>query len=166
MAALRRRDRRPRHRGRRRRPPPAALDPRCAEGDMLQIGASRIGDRRARPYRRPYRLSLPTAGKLVFTADSLMAVGCGRLFEGTPAQMWHSLSKLAALPPETLICSGHEYTASNVRFALTLEPDNPALISRISRHQRRARAKGAPPFPRCFPKNWRPTPFCAPTCPR
>ena len=72
----------------------------------------------------------PQSG-LVFTADSLMAGGCGRLFEGTPAQMWASLSKLAALPPETLICSGHEYTASNLRFAATLEPGNPQLISRV-----------------------------------
>jgi hydroxyacylglutathione hydrolase len=68
--------------------------------------------------------------RLAFTADSLMSGGCGRLFEGTPRQMWESLSKLAALPPETLICSGHEYTTSNLRFALTLEPDNRALISR------------------------------------
>ena len=69
--------------------------------------------------------------KLAFTADSLMSGGCGRLFEGTPAQMHASLQKLAALPPETLICSGHEYTASNLRFAATLEPGNAALISRI-----------------------------------
>ena len=68
---------------------------------------------------------------LAFTADSLMAGGCGRLFEGTPAQMWASLTKLAALPPETLICSGHEYTASNLRFAATLEPGNAALMSRV-----------------------------------
>jgi hydroxyacylglutathione hydrolase len=72
---------------------------------------------------------VPSAG-LVFTADSLMAMGCGRLFEGTPAQMWQSLSKLAALPPETIVCSGHEYTAANLRFAMTLEPDNPDLILR------------------------------------
>ena len=55
--------------------------------------------------------------RLAFTADSLMSGGCGRLFEGTPAQMHASLAKLAALPPDTLICSGHEYTASNLRFA-------------------------------------------------
>ncbi len=67
---------------------------------------------------------------LAFTADSLMAGGCGRLFEGTPAQMHASLAKLAALPPETLICSGHEYTTSNLAFAATLEPANTALISR------------------------------------
>ncbi|MEY1556589.1 hydroxyacylglutathione hydrolase [Yoonia sp. R2331] len=72
---------------------------------------------------------LPGAG-LAFTGDSLMAMGCGRLFEGTPAQMWASMQKLRALPPKTLICSGHEYTASNVAFALTLEPDNAQLISR------------------------------------
>ena len=68
---------------------------------------------------------------LAFTADSLMAGGCGRLFEGPPAVMWASLSKLAALPGKTLICSGHEYTASNLRFAATIEPDNAALQARI-----------------------------------
>ena len=67
---------------------------------------------------------------MVFTADSLMAGGCGRLFEGTPAQMFQSLQKLAALPPDTLICSGHEYTAANLRFALTIEPDNSELLDR------------------------------------
>ena len=61
-----------------------------------------------------------------------MAGGCGRLFEGTPAQMWSSLGKLAALPPETLICSGHEYTTANLAFAVTLDPQNPALQTRIA----------------------------------
>jgi hydroxyacylglutathione hydrolase len=73
----------------------------------------------------------PQSG-LAFTADSLMSGGCGRLFEGTPFQMYQSLQKLAALPPDTLICSGHEYTTSNLRFALTLEPGNPALTSRVA----------------------------------
>lgn len=67
---------------------------------------------------------------IVFTADSLMALGCGRLFEGPPAQMWSSLQKLRALPDETRVCSGHEYTQTNARFALTIEPDNSDLISR------------------------------------
>ncbi len=83
---------------------------------------------------------------VVFTADSLMALGCGRLFEGTPAQMYESLSKLAALPPETLVCSGHEYTASNAKFALTIEPGNPALISRVEKIET-ARAQGRPTVP-------------------
>jgi hydroxyacylglutathione hydrolase len=68
----------------------------------------------------------PRAGA-VFTADSLMALGCGRIFEGTPEMMWNSLSKLAALPADTMVYSGHEYTASNARFALTIEPDNARL---------------------------------------
>lgn len=69
---------------------------------------------------------------LLFSGDSLMAGGCGRLFEGTPAQMWDSLSRLARLPETTLVCSGHEYTAGNLRFAATIEPDNAALRARIA----------------------------------
>ncbi len=69
-------------------------------------------------------------GHAVFTADSLMALGCGRVFEGTMPMMWDSLSALAALPPETMVYSGHEYTASNARFALTIEPDNATLKER------------------------------------
>lgn len=86
------------------------------------------------------------ASSVVFTADSLMALGCGRLFEGTPAQMYASLAKLAALPPETLVCSGHEYTASNAKFALTIEPGNAALISRVEKIET-ARAQGRPTVP-------------------
>lgn len=82
-------------------------------------------------------------GGAVFTADSLMALGCGRVFEGTPEMMWSSLSKLAALPPETMVYSGHEYTASNARFALTIEPDNEALKSRVE-DIARARDAGEP----------------------
>jgi hydroxyacylglutathione hydrolase len=82
----------------------------------------------------------------VFTADSLMALGCGRLFEGTAPVMWESLRKIAALPPGTLVCSGHEYTQSNARFARTIEPDNPALMSRIAVVEA-ARAEGRPTVP-------------------
>lgn len=67
-----------------------------------------------------------------FTGDSLMSLGCGRLFEGTPAQMHASLAQFADLPGETLICSGHEYTASNGRFALTVDPDNAELQKRCA----------------------------------
>jgi len=84
--------------------------------------------------------------KAAFTGDSLMALGCGRVFEGTFDQMWDSLSKLAALPPETTICSGHEYTEANGRFALTIEPNNPALLQRIEQ-VKAARADGIPTVP-------------------
>ena len=86
------------------------------------------------------------ASALAFTGDCLMAMGCGRLFEGSAAQMWHSLSTLAGLPPETLIGSGHEYTEANIRFALTLEAPTPALISRAE-ETRRLRAAGRPTVP-------------------
>lgn len=82
---------------------------------------------------------------LVFTGDSLMAMGCGRLFEGSPPQMWDSLSRLMALPPETVICSGHEYTESNARFARTLD-EPPALTERLDRIAR-ARTAGLPTVP-------------------
>jgi hydroxyacylglutathione hydrolase len=81
-----------------------------------------------------------------FTADSLMALGCGRLFEGSPDQMWNSMEKLMALPADTTICSGHEYTMSNAKFALTVDPSNAALISR-SNDITAARAKGEPTVP-------------------
>lgn len=83
---------------------------------------------------------------LAFTGDSLMALGCGRLFEGTPAQMWASLLALRALPPETTVCSGHEYTASNARFALSVDPDNERLRARAER-VRDARGRGEPTVP-------------------
>jgi hydroxyacylglutathione hydrolase len=73
------------------------------------------------------------AAHAAFAGDTLMAMGCGRLFEGTAEQMWDSLCKLRALPPETLICSGHEYTQSNGRFALSVEPGNADLAARIQR---------------------------------
>lgn len=82
----------------------------------------------------------------VFTADSLMALGCGRLFEGTPEQMHASLAKLSALPDNTVVYSGHEYTATNAAFALTIEPANPDLISRANDTQT-ARAAGQPTVP-------------------
>lgn len=68
---------------------------------------------------------------LAFTADSLMAMGCGRLFEGTPEMMWDSLSRLNALPGQTLICSGHDYCRGNGAFALSVDSGNVALTQRI-----------------------------------
>jgi hydroxyacylglutathione hydrolase len=70
--------------------------------------------------------------RTAFTGDSLMAAGCGRLFEGTPEQMHESLGRFSALPDDTLIASGHEYTRSNLAFAASLEPDSEAIKSRAS----------------------------------
>ena len=72
------------------------------------------------------------AEKNVFTGDTLFSIGCGRVFEGNYPMMWDSLLKLRALPDDFRLYCGHEYTASNVRFALTIEPDNAALQARTS----------------------------------
>lgn len=71
-------------------------------------------------------------GGLLFCGDTMFSLGCGRLFEGTPEDMFESLQKFAELPKETLVCAGHEYTQSNAKFALSVDPENPAVRSRAS----------------------------------
>ena len=122
------------------------LDNAVRGGDTLHIG-SEIAQVIDVPGHTVGHIAyhLPGAA-MVFTADSLMALGCGRLSEGTPDQMWQSLCRLAALPPQTLVCSGHEYTAANAKFAMTIEPGNPALISRATAVAR-ARSADIPTVP-------------------
>ncbi len=107
------------------------IDQGVAEGDRI-----RVGSLEAEVFETPGH----TAGhvvyhfpkeKLLFSGDTLFAMGCGRLLEGTAGQMWSSLQKLAALPDETAVYVGHEYTLSNGRFALTVDPTNPALQERM-----------------------------------
>jgi hydroxyacylglutathione hydrolase len=83
---------------------------------------------------------------LLFCGDTLFSLGCGRLFEGTPAQMLASLRRLAALPSDTLVCCGHEYTVANAAFALVVEPGNAALRERAGQ-VRAMRAAGEPTLP-------------------
>jgi hydroxyacylglutathione hydrolase len=88
---------------------------------------------------------LPEA-EMVFVGDTLFAMGCGRLFEGTAAQMWHAMQTLAALPPQTRVYCGHEYTQSNGRYALVAEPDNAAIATRM-REVDAMRARGEATLP-------------------
>ncbi len=74
---------------------------------------------------------LPDEG-LAFTGDTLFALGCGRVFEGTPEMMWQSLQRLAELPRETIVYCGHEYTLANAKFAITVNPENAALQQRMN----------------------------------
>lgn len=83
---------------------------------------------------------------LLFCGDTLFSAGCGRLFEGTPTQMLDSLTRLAALPDPTRVCCTHEYTLSNLRFALAVEPDNAALQTYAARCQE-LRARNLPTLP-------------------
>lgn len=122
------------------------LDLMVSEGDAVTIGTSRATVIEVPGHTVGHIAFHIPDSSVVFTADSLMAFGCGRLFEGTAAQMWESLCKLRALPPRTLVCSGHEYTLSNAKFARTIEPDNPALIYRCEQVEA-ARAEGQPTVP-------------------
>ncbi len=140
----------------RHRLPP--LDRAVVEGDTVAVGGE-LGHVLHVPGHTMGHIAFhfPASG-LAFTADTLMAGGCGRLFEGSPQVMWASLQKLAALPGETLVCSGHEYTMSNLRFAATIEPDNPALQARIVRVGA-ARARGEATVPSLLSEEMATNPF-------
>jgi len=94
----------------------------------------------------------------LFCGDTLFAAGCGRLFEGTAAQMWASLGKLAALPPPTRVYCGHEYTLANLRFAAAVEPGNPAIGQRVQREQDK-RERGLPTLPSTIGEELSTNPF-------
>ncbi|MEN9889116.1 MAG: Hydroxyacylglutathione hydrolase [Pseudomonadota bacterium] len=93
-----------------------------------------------------YWAEVPGQAPVLLSGDTLFSGGCGRLFEGTPAQMLHSLQRLAALPPETRVCCAHEYTLSNLRFARAVEPGN-AELAAYETACRQQRERGQPTLP-------------------
>lgn len=140
------------------------LDLALSECDTLQLGGETVHVMDVSGHTVGHiAFYLPDTGA-VFTADSLMAMGCGRLFEGDADMMWGSLSKLAALPPETIICSGHEYTEANARFAVTVDPDNPALHARIAEITK-LRTGGQPTVPSTLAQELATNPFLRATAP-
>jgi len=86
------------------------------------------------------------ADKLAFVGDTLFSIGCGRVIEGTPEMMWKSLKKLRDLPNDTEVYCGHEYTLANIKFARTIEPDNPVLAAREAQAKQQI-AQGEPTIP-------------------
>jgi hydroxyacylglutathione hydrolase len=101
-----------------------------AENDIVKVGAieGRVLDT---PGHTAGHISyFFPADNLAFVGDTLFSIGCGRVIEGDPQMMWNSLLKLRALPDDTRFYCGHEYTAANIRFAKTVEPDNTALAAR------------------------------------
>lgn len=122
------------------------LDVQVGEGDTVRIGAS-VADVWHVPGHTAGHIAfhLPDEAA-IFTGDTLFALGCGRLFEGTAAQMFANMQRYAALPDATQVYCGHEYTQSNGRFALTVEPDNTALAARM-RQVDAARAAGEATVP-------------------
>lgn len=108
------------------------LDVALREGDSFLLGETKINVIDVSGHTIGHIAYYAPQAALAFTADSLMALGCGRLFEGTAAQLHTNLSKMTDWPDDTLICSGHEYTASNAKFALTIDPENAALVERAA----------------------------------
>ncbi len=122
------------------------LDRAVREGDAVPFGAAHA-DVLETPGHTVGHISFyfPDGGLLI-CGDTLFSLGCGKLLEGTAADMFASLRKFAALPADTLVCCGHEYTASNARFALSVDPGNAALRARATEVEA-ARAVGRPTVP-------------------
>lgn len=134
------------------------IDRQVKEGDTVPVGR-----RQARVIETPGH----TAGHIsyhfadagiAFTADTLFAIGCGRLLECKPPVMLASLKKLSALPPETTIYCGHEYTEANARFALTVDPTNSALRERAKKVEA-LRKEGKPTLPTTLAEELATNPF-------
>ncbi|MCC6735997.1 MAG: hydroxyacylglutathione hydrolase [Bauldia sp.] len=124
----------------------AGVDRGVGEGDTVNIGRA-IFEVIETPGHTSGHIAYWSAGeKVAFVGDTLFSLGCGRLFEGSPETMWASLQKLRALPRDTAIYCGHDYTAANGRFAATIEPQNLDLEARIAEVARLA-AAGRPTLP-------------------
>jgi hydroxyacylglutathione hydrolase len=122
------------------------VDEKVADGDTVMVGtlSARVI---ATPGHTLGQINYYfPAAKLLFAGDTLFSIGCGRVIEGTPEMMWQSLLKLRDLPDDTAMFCGHEYTDANIRFALTIEPDNPALAARAAEVKRQV-AAGTPTIP-------------------
>src|ERR1700685_4055399 len=118
----------------------AHVDETVGEGDVAKVGAlqGRVIDT---PGHTAGHISyFFAADQLAFVGDTLFSIGCGRVIEGTPQMVWDSLLKLRALPDTTKFYCGHEYTAANIRFAKTVEPDNKALAARAEEVSRQLAA--------------------------
>lgn len=123
-------------------PPDRIVD----EGDVAKLGAHEARILDVGGHTLGHIAYVLDDAKTAFVGDALFALGCGRLFEGTPQQMWASLQKLTALPDDTTLYCAHEYTQSNARFAITIDPCNRALQARIAEIDK-LRAEGKPTVP-------------------
>ncbi len=136
----------------------SGTDVAVGEGDVVTFGALAVHVLETPGHTRGHVSFWISGEETLFCGDTLFALGCGRLFEGTAEEMWRSLSKLAALPPSTRVYCGHEYTASNARFALAVDPDNPDLRRRAE-EIRGLRERGEPTIPTTIELELRTNPF-------
>ena len=123
----------------------APLDREVGEGDEVRLGETRLRVIATGGHTLGHISYYDEADRAAFVGDTLFALGCGRLFEGTPQMMWESLQKLAALPGETRVYCAHEYTEANARFALSVD-GSPAVVRRAD-EVFAARARGEPTVP-------------------
>ena len=136
----------------------AAPDRVLSEGDTIRLGAASARVVDVGGHTLGHIAFVFDALKVAFVGDAIFALGCGRLFEGTPQQMWTSLQKLAALPDETTLYCAHEYTQSNARFALAVDIANPALQARAAEIAE-LRSQGRPTVPMTLAQEKATNPF-------
>lgn len=124
----------------------AHVDETVGEGDNVRLGALEARVIETPGHTAGHISFFFPADKLAFVGDTLFSIGCGRVIEGNPEMMWHSLLKLRALPDDTEFYCGHEYTDANIRFAKTIEPNNAALAARAE-EVKKLLAGGKPTIP-------------------
>lgn len=140
------------------------IDVALDEGEAYDFGSERFQVINTPAHTRGHITFYVPGSKAAFTGDTLFVLGCGRLFEGTAAQMWDSLQKIMALPDDTRIYCGHEYTQANARFALTVEPGNAALRA-YAEEVDRLRTEGKPTIPSTVGREKEMNPFLRPMSP-
>jgi hydroxyacylglutathione hydrolase len=138
-----------------------AIDVAVGDGETVALGRHRATVFDTPGHTRGHIVYHFADARAAFVGDTLFAMGCGRLFEGTPAQMWGSLQKILAWPDDTRLYCAHEYTQSNARFALTVEPQNAALQQRAATVAQ-LRAVGRPTVPTILGDERATNPFLRP----
>jgi hydroxyacylglutathione hydrolase len=140
------------------------IDVQVGDGDVFALGTRRARVLDTPGHPRGHIVYVFDDDHAAFVGDTLFSMGCGRLFEGTPAQMWASLQKLLPLPAETRVYCAHEYTQKNAQFALSVEPGNAALLERAAEVDR-LRAMGLPTVPSTMGRERLTNPFLRPDSP-
>ncbi len=134
------------------------LDELVGDGDRVMLGETVFDVIAAPGHTLGHVVYHDAVGRHLFSADALFWLGVGRMFEGTPGPMWAGLERLRALPDETLVYCGHEYTESNAKFALSVDPDNLALQARAA-EVKALRAAGRATIPFALGEDKRANPF-------
>ena len=137
------------------------IDRQVGEGDSVTLGEWQFTVHDTPGHTRGHIVYHCQQAGVAFVGDTLFALGCGRLFEGTPAQMWDSLQKILSWPDQTLIYCAHEYTQANARFALSVEPGNTDLVARDVQISA-ARERGEPTVPTTLALERKTNPFLRP----